>query len=99
MNKKAFTEADVLLTKKNGYYRFFAKSNKAIEIMSRWETRTRQNKTIYVAQIPDTDFIRFMTFLSVQGLLIHSDIALHAPAPTMPAITKTTDSTSQQNIG
>ena len=28
MNKEAFTEADVLLTKKNGYYRFFAKSIK-----------------------------------------------------------------------
>lgn len=92
MRRETLAEADVVLTKKNGYFRFYAKSVAAINVMHKWETRTKDNEAIYVAQITEKDLIKFITWLSVQGLLIYSKDAFSTSDSSIP-IAKNTATT------
>ena len=69
---QAFKEADVILIRKNNTSCFFAKSSRARKVMHRWQMYNRDGRPIYVVQATDDNTIKFLTWLTLQGLLVQS---------------------------
>ena len=87
-SSQAFREADVILIRKNDISCFFAKSIRATKVMRNWQMYNRDGHPIYVAQISDENTIPFLTWLSLQGLLIKSKSNSELETANIPTLSE-----------